>query len=299
MSLNGRPWNDVTVVDILTNPKYAGSNVWNRRTCRLHSPLTCVDPQFWITKPLAFAPIVDQQTFDRAQATIQRMRDSHWSAERVLKRVRSLLNTKGKLSERIFLEARGTPSTGTIRKYFGTYRNLYKMLNYQPEYCHVYRVEQARRSASIRQALGENLTKLFPENVEVFLSRRGARSILRVDNTFMVSILFCRHEKPFRRVPKRRSGKAPGPKPSPWRCWGATPAPAEREHITLLCLMSKRFDRILDFYVVNRMGDRAYMRLRRNGEFLRRAIKLDSLRDFYAAVTRLWKRRKANPEIAL
>ena len=172
------------------------------------------------------------------------------------------------------------------------------MLNYEPEYCHVYRVEQARRSASIRQALTDKLTKLFPENVEVFLSRRGARSVLRIDNKFMVSILFCRHEKPFRRVSKRQAGKAPGPKPLPGRCWGATPPPAEREYITLLCLLSRRFDRILDFYVVNRMGDRAYIRLRRDGEFLRQAIKLESLLDFYSVVTNLWKHKEAKPAMA-
>jgi hypothetical protein len=178
----GRPWNDVTVLHILQNPKYTGCNIWYRHTQRLRTPLRPVASEFWIGKPHSFPPMVDQQTFHRAQATMQKIRDSHWSAEKILKRVRRLLNAKRKLSERIFLEARGTPCTGTIRKFFGTYRNLYKILNYEPEYRHFYRVEQARRSACIRQALTDKLTKLFPENIEVFLSRRGARSVLRIDN---------------------------------------------------------------------------------------------------------------------
>jgi DNA invertase Pin-like site-specific DNA recombinase len=35
----GKPWNDVTVLEILTNPKYTGCNVWSRRTQRLHKAI--------------------------------------------------------------------------------------------------------------------------------------------------------------------------------------------------------------------------------------------------------------------
>jgi hypothetical protein len=77
-----------------------------------------VDPQFWIGKPQAFPPIVDQQTFERAQATIQKLRESHWSAAKVLKRIRRLLKTKGRLSGEIILNARGAPSLGTIPQLF-------------------------------------------------------------------------------------------------------------------------------------------------------------------------------------
>jgi DNA invertase Pin-like site-specific DNA recombinase len=296
--INGKQWNDVTVLNILTNPKYTGSNVWYRHTQRLQAPLTHVDPQFWIGKPHTFPPIVSQQIFERAQATIKQMRDAHWSAERVLKRVGGLLKAKGRLSERLLLEARGAPSSGTIRNYFGTYRHLYEILDYTPEYSHICRLEQAQRSANLRKALAETLVKLFPDNIQIFLSRRGARSVLRINDTFMVSILFCRHEKPLRKTPKRRARDARGRPSLKGPCWGATPAPAEREHITLICLLSKRFDRILDFYVVNKIGDRAYIRLRKNGEFLRDAIKLDSLRGFYSTVARVWGHRKVNPEIA-
>jgi len=114
----------------------------------------------------------------------------------------------------------------------------------------------------------------------------------------MVSILFGRHEKPVFQSPLRRDGRPIGKPLLPGPCWGATPVRAEREHITLICLMSKPFDRILDFYLVNRMGDRAYIRLRRNGEFLRGGKRLGNLRDFYAAVKEIWERRKANAVIA-
>src|SRR5579864_473061 len=52
--IQGREWNDVTVLDILTNPKYTGANVWHRRTIRLHTRLRRVEPQDWIGKPHVF-----------------------------------------------------------------------------------------------------------------------------------------------------------------------------------------------------------------------------------------------------
>lgn len=131
--IHGKEWNDVTVLHILTNPKYTGANVWYRHTQRLHTPLRLVDPQSWIGRSDAFPPIVDQHTFDRAQTTIQKMRDSHWSPSKILMRMRRLLKAKGRLSDQIISDAQGAPSVSTIRHYFGTHRHMYEVLNYEPE----------------------------------------------------------------------------------------------------------------------------------------------------------------------
>jgi DNA invertase Pin-like site-specific DNA recombinase len=294
----GKQWNDVTVLNLLTNPKYTGTNIWHRHTQRLHTALRLLDCQFWIGKQRAFPPIVDQQTFDLAQATIQQMRDARWSAEKILNKMRRLLKAKGQLSEGVILNAQGAPSLGTIRNYFGTQKHLYEVLNYKPESSHVYRADQGRRSTRLRRVLCDQLTAIFPENVETFVSRRGARSLLRIDDTFMVSILFCRYERPHRQNRKRRAWNLVGRPLVVGPCWGATPIPSESGHITLMCLLSKRFDCVLDYYVVDKMGDRAYIRLRRNGEFLQCATKLGNIREFYKMVTKLWQHRKTRSEIA-
>jgi hypothetical protein len=197
--INGRGWNVVTVLNMLRNPKYMGTNVWYRHTQRLHSPQRLVDPQFWIGKPGAFPPIVDAQTFERAQATIRRIRNSHWSAERVLKTVGRLLKSKGRLSESLITKCHMTPSAGTIYRFFGTYQGLYEALNYKLEHRYLFTVDQARRSARLRHELGTTLAKLFPENIKIVLSWRGARSVVRVDDRYTVSILFCRQETPYRK----------------------------------------------------------------------------------------------------
>jgi len=274
--IHGREWNIVAVRNILTNPKYVGCNVWNRHTQRMRTSLRPVESQHWIVKPSCFPAIVNQETFDRAQATLQKIRDSRWSREKLLKRIRRLLKAKGRLSETLMLESRSLPSTTTIRKFFGTYRQLYDLLGYDLEPKHVFRAEQGRRSARLRQALGEEIKALFPENVFVQLHRRGERSILRIDDTFMVSILFCGQEK----VPVGQ-------------CWGAKPAPAERDYITLLCLLNRRYDRVLHYYVAPKLGQWEYRRLYWNSPFLRQIVKLDRLEDFYSTVTKLWNEQLA------
>jgi hypothetical protein len=54
----------------------------------------------------------------------------------------------------------------------------------------------------------------------------------------MVSILFCRREK-------IRAG----------HCWAVRPVPAERDYITLPCLLNHTYDRVLHYYVAPKLGN--------------------------------------------
>ncbi|MBI3475225.1 MAG: recombinase family protein [Acidobacteria bacterium] len=273
---DGRSWNDVTVLSILTNPKYTGCNVWNRRTQRLHSALKQVDPRLWITKPLAFPAIVDRRTFERAQITIQKMRDSRWPDEKILKRIRRLLKSKGTLSETLILKARGMPSTQTIHKHFGTYRQLYEKLGYELDARYVFKSDQQQRTKKLRYSLINDLKTQFPDHVAVALSWKGGRSVLRIDNGFMVSIVFCRPERTQKGL-----------------CWAVKAPEAERDYITLLCLLNRRHDRVLRYHLVPRLGSWKTLRMYGSTPFLRQATKLGHLSDFYTAVARLRDEKQA------
>ncbi len=271
----GTLWNDVTVLNILTNPKYSGCNVWSRHTQRLHTALRPVEPRLWITKPLAFPAIVDRRTFDRAQATVQEMRDARWSDEKILKRIGRLLKRKGTLSENILRKARGMPCLSTIHSHFGTYRQLYERVGYDLDPRYVFRSDQLRRSKDLRIALVDELRRLFPDHVSVVLSRRGARATLRIDQAFTVSILFCRPQQ----TPKGR-------------CWDMKPNPSEVDHVTLLCFLNERHDRVLAYRVACRLASRKTRRLYlKTSPFLRETVKLVRLSDFYATVARMWDER--------
>ena len=63
----GKPWLATNVFKLVTNPKYAGCNVWNRSSQRLQTKRVRNVAQQWITKPGAFKPIVSEETFEQSQ----------------------------------------------------------------------------------------------------------------------------------------------------------------------------------------------------------------------------------------
>jgi len=160
-----------------------------------------------------------------------------------------------------------------------SYQQLYEKIGYVLEPLHVFRVEQAQRSACLRRALGDELKTLFPEHVAVIFTRRGKRSILRIDDTFMVSILFCRQEKT-----------------EVGYYWAVQPAPAERDCITLICLLNRRYERVLHYHVFPKTGNWKHRSIYLNSPLLRETVRLERLSDFYVTVKRLWEERSTSEQ---
>ncbi len=286
---SGKPWYCRDVYNIVTNPKYTGCNVWYRGTQRLREKRSAVEPQHWINKPAAFAPIIDQETFDRTQAALPRRSDSLWSDEEILKKLRRLLASKGYLSESLILRTSGMPATATLRSHFGTYRQLYKALGYHLPPHDLYHGKLAEPSMLLRRKLVKQLAEIFPEHVRVTSLPRSGRSILEVDHSFMVSVLLC--------VSYQRPGRQ--------RLWVVRPNSAEREYITLLCKVSPGNSRIASYHLVPRVdipGRTHKTRLYNDDPSLCRGIPLQNLFGFYAAVKTLRRRnadrlRDARPRI--
>jgi len=76
----GRPWTRGTVHQILTNPKYAGANVYNRRSFKLKRKRVVNPPEMWIRCDNAFTPIIPAEQYKQALAIIE-SRHTHLSDE--------------------------------------------------------------------------------------------------------------------------------------------------------------------------------------------------------------------------
>jgi DNA invertase Pin-like site-specific DNA recombinase len=275
----GRPWYCRDIYNIVTNPKYAGCNVWHRGTQRLRVKRSVVDPQYWVTKWDAFAPIINHETFDRTQAAPPRKADSLWSDSKILKKLRRLLASKGYLSESLILRTPGMPAANTLHSHFGTYRELYKAIGYQLPNHDLYHGKLAEPSMRLRRKLVKDLGEIFPEHVKVTNRQNSGRSILEVDQNFMVSVLLC---VSYQRGDKQRS-------------WIVRPNSAEREHITLLCKVSAANNRIASYHLLPRVsipGGTYKTRLHKDDPFLRGSILLKDLSGFYAAVQILRRRQE-------
>jgi len=270
---HGKQWGRQDVFNVLTHPKYAGYNVWARTSQKLRSKVSYLGPERWILTPEAFTPIVDQATFDRVQEMLPRNADRQWSDGEILRKLKRLLASKGRLSETIILKARGMPAIGTLHRHFGSYRQMYSLIDYHPPVEDIFKTEQSERSMLLRRELVNRIITLFPKNVTGFHLPNKTRSILRLDNEFNVSVLLCRTR------PRKAGGLH----------WVAEPTPAEREYITLLCTLSPKRDRVLRFYVFPAMSLKT-RRFLENDPWLRTGVRLKDLSEFYAAVTTIRKR---------
>jgi DNA invertase Pin-like site-specific DNA recombinase len=128
----GRSWTRSTVHQILTNPKYIGSNVYNRRSFKLKKRRVKNPVDMWIRRDEAFSPLVDVAKFLSAQQIVEE-RHIHLTDEVMLDRLRDLLRRVGRLSGIVIDEAEDMPSSGSFRNRFRSLSRAYKLIGYRPE----------------------------------------------------------------------------------------------------------------------------------------------------------------------
>ena len=128
----GRQWTRATIRQILTNPKYCGANVFNRRSFKLKKQRVNNPPNTWVRREGAFDALIDKDQFLAAQVIIEG-RHQRYSDEHMLAELRRLFSTTGRLSGILIDEADGLPSSGAYRHRFGSLARAYWLVGYQPE----------------------------------------------------------------------------------------------------------------------------------------------------------------------
>ena len=93
----GRPWTRGVVHQILTNEKYIGNNVFNRRSFKLKIRHVVNEPDMWVRADGVFDAIVDPAHFYTAQGII-RERSRRLSDDEMLTKLRHLHKKQGWLS---------------------------------------------------------------------------------------------------------------------------------------------------------------------------------------------------------
>jgi hypothetical protein len=136
------------------------------------------------------------------------------------------------------------------------------------------RSDRLNNSIRLRRELIEMIRTLFPNNVVISRLPDRRRSVLLIDRQFIVSVLFC--------SPIRRRGKY---------IWIVEPNSAESSYITLLCPVKRSHERVLGYFVFPHLdGFRTHFMFR-NDPFLRAAVRLRDLSEFYATVKTVWDQR--------
>ncbi|HEY6349027.1 MAG TPA: recombinase family protein [Candidatus Angelobacter sp.] len=185
----GRPWTRGTVHSVLTNPKYAGGNVYNRRSFKLKRKRMNNPPEMWIRRDDAFTPLVTAEQFNEALAIIHK-RCQHLSDEELLERLKQLLARCGTLSGILIDEADDMPSSASYRHRFGSLLRAYTLIGYTPardlsfiETNRILREHHARHMDEIVRTLGDGGAQV---------ERHPKTDVLTVNQEFTASLVLAR-----------------------------------------------------------------------------------------------------------
>ncbi len=122
-------WSKEIVKNILRNPKYLGTMIYNRTTERLSTPKRKNSPSAWIIKEQAFTPIIARHTFERAQRRIQ-SNIRVYKDEYLEESLRRALALHGRLSISALKATKGAPSAMAYRRRYGNMRAAYAKIGY-------------------------------------------------------------------------------------------------------------------------------------------------------------------------
>jgi DNA invertase Pin-like site-specific DNA recombinase len=184
----GRPWTAAVVRQILTNPKYVGSNVYNRRSFKLKRKRVVNPPEMWIRCDNAFTPIIPFEQFTQALAIIE-SRHSHLTDEQLLERLRNLLARVGQLSGILIDETDDMPSTAVYKSRFGGLSRAYALIGYTPlRDLRYVKINRAMREYH-KNHCSRILQDLRDQGVEV---REGDNGLLEINQEFTASLIISR-----------------------------------------------------------------------------------------------------------
>ena len=185
----GRPWTRGTVHQVLTNEKYIGNNVYNRRSFKLKKMRVENSSDMWIRADGAFEAVVDPQMFYTAQGMI-RERNRRFSEEEMLERLKSLFEQHGYLSGLVIDEVDSMPSSGSYQRRFGSLIRAYELVGFKPD--RDYRYIEINRN--LRQMHGEIVSDTIAsiENLGGAVFRNPVTDLLRVNDEITASIVIAR-----------------------------------------------------------------------------------------------------------
>lgn len=256
-------WYALAVTRLLKNPNYCGCSVFGHYTKRLDTRKIVNPRNLWTVTKGAWQPIIDEDTFNRAQARFED-RTIYKSDAELLARLRRLLEEQGKVSIRLLNDADYLPSVGPYVRRFGSVSEAAEKIGYIGQKLAATRSKRFGRT--LRDQIIAQVVATDPNRITVTQRDGHFRPRLRVSG-LMVSVLLCR----CRQVSGRNR-------------WVLHRIPREQHCIALLIFMNPENNALMDLFVVSDTESRPRYTLSIDDPWLQRAKKLGSVADFPEAV---------------
>ena len=185
----GREWTRATVREVLSNEKYIGNNIYNRRSFKLKKHRVTNEPGMWIRKDGAFEGIVSPDLFYTAQG-ILRARAYRYTDEELIEKLRRLYQQHGYLSGLIIDEAEGMPSAAAYAHRFGGLIRAYQVVGFTPDRDYQY-LEANQFLRRLHPEIVSQTEQMIAE-VGGLVVRDAATDLLTVNHEFSVSLVLAR-----------------------------------------------------------------------------------------------------------
>lgn len=185
----GRDWTRATIREVLSNEKYIGNNVYNRRSFKLKKHRVINSQDMWIKKEGAFEGIVPTELFYTTQG-ILRARAHRYSDEELVEKLRNLYQRHGYLSGLIINEAEGMPSAAAYVHRFGSLIRAYQAVGFTPDRDYQYLETNQFLRRLHPEIVSE--TECLISDVGGVVERDPATDLLTVNREFTVSLVLAR-----------------------------------------------------------------------------------------------------------
>lgn len=185
----GRPWTRATVHQVLTNPKYIGANIYNRRSFKLKHKRVKNPVQMWIWRDNAFDSIVPLSLFEQARAIID-SRYRHLTDQELLERLRGLLLAQGRLSGILIDESEDMPSSSCYSSRFGSLTRAYSLVGWTAGRDYAY-VEINRK---LRRKHADLIASIFDQllSLGATVSVNQQNDVLTINSEYTASLILAR-----------------------------------------------------------------------------------------------------------
>jgi len=184
-----RQWTPSSVRQVLTNEKYIGNNVYNRRSFKLKKKRVVNPPDIWVRADGAFEAIVDPASFYTVQGIIQE-RNRRWSDEESIQMLVKLIKKHSDVSAHLIDQTDGMPSSATYRSRFGTLIEAYRLAGYTPDRDFSY-VEINRRLRALHPTLIDDTVQRL-ESVGASIGMDNGNNYLVVNGEYTAALVLSR-----------------------------------------------------------------------------------------------------------
>jgi len=231
---SGKQWSATGVYVILTNPAYAGINVWNRRSMKLAIKEVRNPRDKWVFRKDAFPAIISIRQFQKVQAQLVD-RVQNRSDEQLLEQLKRFVRKHGDISSASFggKHINVLPCNRTYSKRFGSLRRIYQLIGYQPPSGCFKKVDNRLRNTSFHDWVVRELIKIFGRSIEVCQEPHNGMK-LTLDGTSTIAVRICC--KTGDRMGRIR-----------WRAYWGNPRSRDFD---LLCLLDETNSNIYRYYLI-------------------------------------------------